>query len=83
MKIEKQNMEMMRGSRRPLSSENGAKTEGPVAYPSTYKETPKMPTSVETPNSAATTRVPAEKMLDVKADVKVYQGGLADAYNQS
>lgn len=36
-----------------------------------------MPTSVETLNSAAMARVPAEKMLEVKADVRVVKPSIA------
>ena len=44
---------------------------GPVAKPSTYSETPRMPTSCETPNFTATTPMAVEKMLEPNAAVSV------------
>jgi hypothetical protein len=43
----------------------------PVAKPNTNSETPNMPTSVLTPNSAAMAPVAAEKMLEANAEVMV------------
>ena len=62
-KIEKPNIPMMSGSLRPLSSDKGAHMIGPNANPSTYSDTPRIPTSVDTPNWFETGLVAAEKML--------------------
>ena len=70
-KMEKPNMENMRGSRRPFSSDNGAQSMGPVANPRTYNEIPRIPTSVETPKTELTIGVAAEKILLPNAAVSV------------
>ena len=69
--IEKPNMDIINGNFRPLNSDNGAHRSGPVAKPSTYRDKPSIPTSVETPNSKATAVVAAEKILLAKAAVNV------------
>ena len=70
-KTENPKEDIMRGTRRPYSSEIGAHRIGPVANPRTYSEMPKVPTSVETPKSAETTRTAAEKTLLPNAAVSV------------
>ena len=60
--IENPNDPRTSGNRRPFSSEKGAHKIGPVANPSTYNDTPRMPTSVDTPNMTATSRVAALKI---------------------
>jgi hypothetical protein len=67
----KPNMAITIGMRRPFSSDRGAHKVGPNAKPRTKKDTPRMPTSVETPNSAATSLVAAEKMELAKEAVRV------------
>lgn len=47
-KIVNPNIAMSIGRRRPRNSENGAHRIGPVAKPSTYRDKPKVPTSLET-----------------------------------
>lgn len=71
VKTEKPNMETTIGSLRPFNSERGAQNVGPVAKPNTYRDTPRIPTSELTLNSAATWVVAAEKMEEVKAEVIV------------
>ena len=70
-KIEKPNMDIINGNFRPLNSDNGAHRSGPVANPSTYRDNPSIPTSVETPKCKATAAVAAEKILLAKAAVNV------------
>lgn len=45
----KPKVEMMKGRYRPFNSENGAQTTGPIAKPSTYRDTPSVTTSRSTP----------------------------------
>lgn len=70
-KIEKPNIAMVRGSFLPLSSESGAQRIGPVAKPSTYRDTPSTPTSILTWYCLATAPVAEEKILLVKAATRV------------
>ena len=69
--MEKPNMAIINGNFLPFNSESGAHNKGPVAKPSTYNDSPSIPTSVETPKCSATAVVAAEKILLANADVKV------------
>lgn len=53
LKTPKPNMEEMIGSRRPKSSDIGAKIKGPRAYPKTKSDVPRVATSAPTLNSAS------------------------------
>jgi hypothetical protein len=59
----KPNMPNTNGIRRPLSSEKGAQTRGPIANPITYKETPRVPTSRDIPYMADRRGMIVEKIL--------------------
>jgi hypothetical protein len=67
----KPNMLIRKGMRRPLSSENGAQTRGPVAKPRTYKEIPSVPTSRDTPYAVVIGGMAAEKILLVNVTTTV------------
>jgi hypothetical protein len=70
-KIEKPNIDKTMGSLRPRNSERGAHNVGPVAKPSTYKDRPRRPTSVETSNCLETATVADEKILEANAATRV------------
>lgn len=70
-KIEKLSMDTVRGIFLPLNSESGAQRIGPVANPSTYRDTPSTPTSVLTWYRLETAPVAEENILLVKAATRV------------
>lgn len=80
-KTENPNEAITSGSRRPFNSENGAQMIGPVANPRTYSDTPSTPTSDDTPNCCATTRVALEKILLPNAATNVVYPNIAAVNN--